>query len=341
MSQKDHKTFNELKDKILSIFINEVQIGNTDVTFTKEELYGSYKLYFHEEVDPLPIDEALQSLLDEGVFSLSEQSYQLTKVGVEKVNSYYFNSMDKMLSEVYVSMHRSQTLRNIFTALYGHYLGQINVLDQEQEDKLVSLLEQAVGEGDKVLDLGCGLGLITGFLQEKTHAYFTGFDIASGPLAIAKKSNINNKNIEFVHGDMNELNFPDESFDLILAIDSLTNVYDLTVTLSKLKRMVKKGRKSKAIMILTDTGWINDETGKTKLTQCLIDSDLKYTLYDYTENENKFWVEQTRLLEENKEDFLKEGNEEFFDMYYQDVKGMAENREETPATRYLFEVFFK
>mgnify|MGYP001796080450 FL=1 len=77
--------------------------------------------------------------------------------------------------------------------------------------------------GQKVLDLGCGSGVITRELAKQVYpARAVGIDISKtlidkGLLAYAESSQRTQKNVDFQQGSVYNLPFPDNSFDIVYA----------------------------------------------------------------------------------------------------------------------------
>ena len=74
-----------------------------------------------------------------------------------------------------------------------------------------------VGAGTRFLDVGCGAGGAS-MVADRYHASITGLDAAPALIAIAKERL---PNAAFHVGEMEELPFPDESFDVVFACNSI------------------------------------------------------------------------------------------------------------------------
>ena len=98
-----------------------------------------------------------------------------------------------------------------------------------------------VQPGAKVLDLGCGCGAIAEHMAELTGAELFGINIDRSQIAKAwRNPNLNGAN--FNVGDFNvPLNFPDESFDAVYAIQPMTYVTNLEATCREVLRVLKPG----------------------------------------------------------------------------------------------------
>jgi fatty-acid O-methyltransferase len=79
---------------------------------------------------------------------------------------------------------------------------------------------QADLTGKRVLEVGCGHGGGASYLMRTLHpASYTGLDLNPDGIAFCKKRH-NVPGLDFVQGDAENLPFPDQSFDLVVNIES-------------------------------------------------------------------------------------------------------------------------
>ncbi|HVC36564.1 MAG TPA: class I SAM-dependent methyltransferase [Candidatus Dormibacteraeota bacterium] len=90
--------------------------------------------------------------------------------------------------------------------------------------------------GLEVISIGCGSGVDARWLSDNGAKKVVGIDISSGLLDIAKK---NHPDIEFHEMDMEQLAFPDESFDLAYSSLAIHYVDDWTVPLKEAYRILR------------------------------------------------------------------------------------------------------
>lgn len=103
-----------------------------------------------------------------------------------------------------------------------------------------------IDEGNKILDIGTGTGYLSLKLAEShPECQVTGIDLSNNMIERAKNKakNANLANVDFKVMDMENLDFPDESFDYITSSFSLFFVNDMENLLAKLKKKLKKGGK--------------------------------------------------------------------------------------------------
>lgn len=95
--------------------------------------------------------------------------------------------------------------------------------------------------GDKVLELGCGCGAIAEHIAELTGATPYGLNLDRSQIEKAWR-NPNLPRDHFTVGDLNKvLEFDDESFDAIYAIQPMTYISDHARTFSEVLRVLKPG----------------------------------------------------------------------------------------------------
>ncbi|MGB3774706.1 MAG: class I SAM-dependent methyltransferase, partial [Leeuwenhoekiella sp.] len=83
--------------------------------------------------------------------------------------------------------------------------------EQEKYKQTLSVLDDRY---DRVLELGCSIGILSAHLAEKCN-YLTAIDISELPLESARKRCAKFSHVNFLKMDISK-NFPDEGYDLIL-----------------------------------------------------------------------------------------------------------------------------
>lgn len=106
------------------------------------------------------------------------------------------------------------------------------------------LLKEFIGlsDGQKILDLGCGTGFFTRIIAEQVEADITGIDInetlLNGAIEIASEQRLN---IKYELGDITDIKFEDNTFDIVMCDIMLECFKDITVPLREMKRVCKPG----------------------------------------------------------------------------------------------------
>lgn len=105
--------------------------------------------------------------------------------------------------------------------------------DRERIKKIIKL----TGKNKKVLDLGCGIGLIGKKLLENKNTVF-GLDISATAVKKAGKNGLIAKKFNL---EKNDFPFADNYFDTILAAEIIEHIFDTDTFLKRIKKKLKKG----------------------------------------------------------------------------------------------------
>ncbi|KAI0130498.1 S-adenosyl-L-methionine-dependent methyltransferase [Xylariales sp. AK1849] len=101
-----------------------------------------------------------------------------------------------------------------------------------------------IKEGMKVLDVGCGVGGPAREIAKFTGAHVTGLNNNDYQIErathYAKKEGLSNQ-LEFVKGDFMQMDFPDNSFDAVYAIEATVHAPELSGVYSEILRVLKPG----------------------------------------------------------------------------------------------------
>ena len=134
-----------------------------------------------------------------------------------------------------------------------------NILKKKMVDlfnnKIVSIVQDAVNGQNQnneeisksspknnlkisILDAGCGEGFMSGFLYEKLGdtVEITGLEYTAEALEIAKKAN---PKIKYIQGDIMDMPFASDNFDIVLCTEVLEHLSDPTNAVKELERVTK------------------------------------------------------------------------------------------------------
>lgn len=110
-----------------------------------------------------------------------------------------------------------------------------------------------ITSGDRVLEIGCGTGLFTRKVAERTGAHITGVDVSAGLLAAARKLT-SSPRIEFVEGDAMHLPFEEGTFDVVFG-SSVLHHLDFDQSLAEIFRVLKRGGR----MVFAEPNMLNPQ----------------------------------------------------------------------------------
>lgn len=148
----------------------------------------------------------------------------------------FYDRNNRVIAEIYGgNMH------------YGYWTGPDDDSDFEQAgarltDIMIGKLQ--VGPGDTVLDLGCGPGKPGVRLARVTGASVVGVSISRQDVelanALAQAEGLADRAV-FRHADAMDLPFEPESFDAVLALESIVHIPDRAHVLKQVARVLRPG----------------------------------------------------------------------------------------------------
>lgn len=119
--------------------------------------------------------------------------------------------------------------------------------NQHLEEAFAKSIENSknlINEDDKVLEIGCGTGIVALGVAEKTEN-IKALDLSKEMIKVAKeKAESEGKDhIEFLVGDGYNTDYEDESFDAVLMFNLLHIIKEPATQIREAKRVLKKGGK--------------------------------------------------------------------------------------------------
>ena len=199
--------------------------------------------------------------------------------------------------------------------VYGTPFVQFGMLDAEQ----LKYLQATIGlnRSDRILDLGCGIGLQAEFLADHSPASIVGIDFSKAAIDRAVERTTGKADrLRYLIGDFDNLDTRQlGKFTVIIAIDTLYFPEDLEKTLESCLNLLEPG--GKIIAFWSQSKEQDDEESKlnpegTNLAKTLSKLGLTFTAKDFTKNDEKLWELQAATAQEMKDVFEKEGNLELW-----------------------------
>ncbi|MFC7221471.1 methyltransferase domain-containing protein [Streptomyces polyrhachis] len=130
------------------------------------------------------------------------------------------------------------------TYTHGHHESVLRSHRWRTAENSAAYLLGELRPGLRVLDVGCGPGTITADLAARVApGRVTGVDTAPGVLADARAEAAARgvANVEFAVGDVERLDFPDDSFDVVHAHQVLQHVAEPVRALREMRRVCRPG----------------------------------------------------------------------------------------------------
>ncbi|RPI32399.1 MAG: class I SAM-dependent methyltransferase [Chloroflexota bacterium] len=286
--------------------------------------------------------EAYLSLAQKGLLAQVEGDHRLTPAGVvaavrlrrERPPIYYW------YRDYYIATATSQANAIFCERAYGKDLCQEGFMDMEQLALLLDLLHLA--PGDRVLDLGCGNGMIAEYISDTTGAYVEGMDyIPEAVEQATARTWEKRQRLAFQVGNLDSIPYPDRSFDVILSADTLYMPNDLDATVAKMKQILRPG--GKMGIFFSHALWGQPVAGKeallpenTPLGKALQANGLSFKSIDLTQADLRHAQAKGPVAEELKTAFEAEGNSFLYAIRHGEAVDVMAAIQSGMQVRYLY-----
>jgi len=231
--------------------------------------------------------------------------------------------------DFYSAVETSRAFDEYSRRVFGVNFGQHGFSDVDQIQKMLDLLK--LDNASKVLDIGCGNGKMAEYISDLTQASVTGIDYIPEAIGRANRRTQNNRNrLDFKVANMEFLDFARESFDAVIAVDTIFFGRNMVATISGLNRLLKPGGKM---------GVFNGNYQENDFLNALAANNLTYQVNDLSTEHVQHMLLKHQVVKELETAFAAEGNtfiwknlmaESFVDLNY------AKQPEYDPGKRYLY-----
>ncbi len=177
--------------------------------------------------------DAYGALVSKLLICSGSADYRLTQTGRIAANHWRMERPPiwYWYKEFYLEAAFSQAYRDFCERLYGRYLCQQSFSDMVQIDTMVRIAQLC--STNRVLDLGCGNGMLAEYVSDSTGATVHGIDYAPDAIKQALERTVSKrKRLTFEIANLDSLAGESHSYDTILSVDTLYMPRDLHNTLT-------------------------------------------------------------------------------------------------------------
>ena len=226
---------------------------------------------------------------------------------------------------------------------YGQNLCQHGFADMTQLCALIYALE--LRPDHRVLDLGCGSGMISEFISDCTGAYVTGLDaIPAAVYEARQRTRRKAGRLAFVVGDVNTLELPQRHYEAIASIDSVYFSQNYNRTIRQLARALRPGGKLGIFYSHGREPWVPEDQFRpetllpdcTPLAEALIDNGFSFRTWDFTGDDYLLAQIRQQVLAELRPRFEAEDILFIFDNRMGEAEGIIQAIEAGMHTRYFY-----
>ena len=226
--------------------------------------------------------------------------------------------------------------------VYGRNLCQHGFAEISHLDDLIQV--SGISAAGRVLDLGCGNGMISEYISDQTGAHVTGIDFITKAIQDAcQRTTAKRERLDFHVMDFLHLQFPPSSFDVIISIDTLYFT-DIVETLRGCLPLLKENGRL-AVFFDQSCGPETPleeypreiiQVDQTELAQALQELGFSYQFWDYTEAMLAHLRRRRPVLEELKPQFETEGNSFLYESHLGESRGIEHAYVNDAGKRYLY-----
>jgi ubiquinone/menaquinone biosynthesis C-methylase UbiE len=227
--------------------------------------------------------------------------------------------------------------------VFGRNLCQHGFADMAQLDALLEVTH--LGPGQRALDLGCGNGMITEYLSDRSGAHVTGLDFAPEAVRQANlRTAAKSERLSFVVGDINALKLPAGAYDTVISIDSIYFAEDHNRAIGRLCAALRPGGQLAILYSYGREPWVPVQEFRadmlppdcTPLAVALAANGLSFRTWDFTADEYRLAQLRVQLLPGLRARFEEEGLLFVYENRYGDGQGISQACEEGLQRRYLY-----
>jgi SAM-dependent methyltransferase len=125
---------------------------------------------------------------------------------------------------------------------HGHHKSVLRSHVWRTVENSAAYIQEGLRAGLEVLDVGCGPGTITVDLAARVApGTVVGIDRSAEVIEQAQTNAVGSPNVRFEVGDVYDLDYPDDSFDLVHAHQVLQHLSDPVAALREMRRVCKIG----------------------------------------------------------------------------------------------------
>jgi ubiquinone/menaquinone biosynthesis C-methylase UbiE len=252
------------------------------------------------------------------------------------------NGAREFYEAYYAAIAHSRANAEYNQRLFGKDMGQHGFAEVAHLDHLIEV--SGIGPASRALDLGCGNGQMAEYLSDRTGAHLSGIDII--PIAIQQareRTLAKRERLEFEVMDIGKLDFPPESFDVLVSVDSLYFT-PLEETLKGMARILKRGGRMAIFYNQSWQPWTPIEAfdksathpDRTDLAVILNRMRLAYRTWDYTAKDLDHARRKEKIVQALHAQFEAEGNLMLYNNHLGEAQGIQQACAAGAHARYLY-----
>lgn len=210
----------------------------------------------------------------------------------------------------YEMVEENEIFAKFCVEVFGIDFSQDGYSDLEQIQELIKAAD--IKSEYKVLDIGCGNGKMAEYIAEQTGAEVHGFDYSENAIKNAKIRTEHKSNLSFEEGIIGEKQYDNESYDVILSVDSMCFALDLEAFVTQIFSWLKPGGVFVSFYEEGHLKGLSNDENNTELAIAFINNKIEYETQDFTKQHYELMKRKREVITKMKDEFL----EKKMDFYY-------------------------
>lgn len=249
---------------------------------------------------------------------------------MEKEKLLFYNEYE----EFYGMATNSIAFKKFCVDAFGQDFSQDGFSDITQIDMILPYIPTK--EDVHILDVGCGNGKMLGYLQKNTGAFIHGFDYSHKAIKNARA--LFTQRADFNEGIIGEMEYPNNSFDIVVSMDTMYFSKDMSAFVGQIKRWLKPDG---ILFVGYQEGELVPRTFDeytTELAKALKNNGMDFEVRNITKQTYELLKTKREAAVIHKAEFENEGYLQWFDMLMMQTKwaeGSYQEFEQAMA-RYIY-----
>lgn len=249
---------------------------------------------------------------------------------MKEKNLLFYNEYEQF----YAMTAQSRVFRKFCKEAFGEDLSQDGFSDVQQIDRTLEYVPRQ--KEVPILDIGCGNGKMLGYLQRKTGAFIYGFDYSQKATETARQ--LFPVHSEFKTGVIGQVDYPEESFDVIVSMDSMYFANPMGRFVGQLWSWLRPGGVFFCAYQEGDVMPKTDRVDTTELAKAFRDNGIAFQATDITKESYELLKRKREAAMLFREEFLQAGEQDWYEMLLMQTECACEPFDtfQKKMSRYLF-----
>ena len=249
---------------------------------------------------------------------------------MKKENLLFYNEYEQF----YEMAEKSIAFQKFCCDSFGQDFSQDGFSDIEQIDMILPYIPAK--EDIHILDVGCGNGKMLGYLQKKTNAFIHGLDYPQKAISNARA--LFTQKADFNEGIIGEIEYPNNSFDIVVSMDTMYFSKNMSAFVGQIKRWLKPDG---ILFVGYQEGELVPRTFDeytTELAVALKNNGMNFEARNITKQTYELLKKKRETAISHKAEFENEGHIQWFDMLMTQTSWAEESYQkfEKAMARYIY-----